>query len=247
MSFSLNSSFTKDPNQSSSYQVRFSPLLIIYRFSLSLPINIYLRYYHNDSARLRLFTTINERSRVSSPPSVRFARSFRIIVRPSRFWARTATHLFTRLSSHRLCHVVPLSLARREENGQAGGRARARAASGNGGPHTGDPARSSLAVHFGRTDFTRRQRPVTVVAAAAPRRIYVRFVIDEPEWCERGCTSVEGAHPTLSRASRGVSRDRVGKGRGPQVEETVADLSINGRLGPRLLRDFKFYSTCAFI
>lgn len=39
---------------------------------------------------------------------------------------------------------------------------------------------------------------------------------------------VEGAFPTLSRASRGVSR---GVGRG-QVEEAVADLSINGRLGP---------------
>lgn len=74
---------------------------------------------------------------------------------------------------------------------------------------------------------------VMVVEAAAttpPPRIYVRFVIDEPKWRERGWTSVEGAFPTLSRASRGVSRC-VGRG---QVEEAVADLSINGRLGRSL-------------
>lgn len=115
---------------------------------------------------------------------------------------------FTRLLCHRLCHVVPLSPSARRERKrtyeQAGGRARAPAASGNGGPET---PRSSLAVHFGRTDFNPAAAAVTVVAAAAPRRIYVRFVIDEPEWCERGCTSVEGAYPTLSQASRGVSRD----------------------------------------
>lgn len=69
------------------------------------------------------------------------------------------------------------------------------------------------------------------MAAAAPRRIYVRFVIDEPECRERGCTSVEGAYPTLFA---GVARCAAGRG-GSQVEKTVADLSINDQRGFRIL------------
>lgn len=63
LSFSLNFSLQREgPNQFSNDQVRS---LNYISFPSYFP-NIYLRYYHNDSARLRLFTTISEglRSRV---------------------------------------------------------------------------------------------------------------------------------------------------------------------------------------
>jgi len=69
-------------------------------------------------------------------------------------------------------------------------------------------------------------------AATAAIRIYVRFVIDGV--AQKGVDDCGGRIP-LSRASRGVSLCA----RRRQVKEAVADLSINDRLEPRLLKDLE--------
>lgn len=134
-------------------------------FFLNLPINIYLRYYHNDSAHVCVYLLINERDCAFESRFGAFRTIVCIIVRRSGFWARTRTHLLVCYPT--VCVTSCRYHHRRERNGmdvyeQAGGRARAPAASGNGGPET---PRSSLAVHLGRTDFN----PATATATVAER------------------------------------------------------------------------------